>query len=114
MLIWRISPKGRPFVGRCAEHMGAMVKLCGAPTPIGNTRDCPRERGHDGEHYCWGEGHISGRRYGITVMTFDGERVAHYTMEGKTTPEELCALIAFSEVVRDRCHGTGKEPEEES
>lgn len=73
--------------------------LCGEPSPILNTLPCPREHGHDGEHYCWGEGRIDHRRYGITVLTFEGERVYHFTMEGQTTADELCALLAFFELV---------------
>lgn len=75
------------------------ISLCGESSPIGNTRDCPREAGHDGEHYCWGEGKAHGNTYGITVMTFAGEKVYHLTMEGRSKPEEVCCLLALMEAV---------------
>lgn len=38
-------------------------------------------------------------RWGITVLTFDGERVYHFTMQGRTKPEELCAMLAYFDAV---------------
>jgi hypothetical protein len=85
------------------------LQLCGEPTPIGNTRDCPREKGHDGPHYAWAEGHKHGNDYGITVMTFGGEKVLHFSMTGKTTAEELCVLIAYFEWIAERKRGIEAE-----
>lgn len=90
---------------------GPAIALCGASSPISNTNACPRETGHDGEHYCWGEGKAHGNIYGIAVLTFAGEKVYHLTMEGRTQPEELCALLALMEVVADPERAAAALPE---
>ena len=74
--------------------------LCGEPTSIIGTKPCPREKGHQDEHYCWAEGHIRVRQTGITVLTHAGERVLHLRMEGQSTPEEVCALVEYFEWLR--------------
>ncbi len=77
------------------------IVLCGNPSPIGNTNPCPLEKDHEGEHLCWGEGLAHGNTYGITVLNHAGERRYHFTMEGRTRPEELCALLAVMDVMND-------------
>lgn len=85
-------------------------RICGAPSSIGNTSVCVREHGHDGEHWVYGEGRAGPRTYGITVLNeSDGERLWHFTMEGKPgdlTPLEVGAMAAYFEMagqmLRDR------------
>lgn len=85
--------------------------LCGEPSPIGNTNACPQEKDHDGEHYCWGEApHGHDNSYGVTVMTFSGERVMHMTMIGPSEPETVCAVIGLTEVLARRPPDEPHEP----
>lgn len=83
------------------------IVLCGEQSPIANTEPCPLENDHEGEHLCWGEGHIHGSTYGVTVMKHSGERVYHATMEGRSTPEMVCALLALMDAVTAKLPETG-------
>lgn len=44
-------------------------------------------------------------------MTFAGEKVCHLTMEGRTQPEELCALLAYFELLADPARAIAALPE---
>lgn len=83
------------------EEMGELV-TCDEPAPRSDLNACPREKDHDGEHYCWWEVKLSGNEYGVTVATHAGEKVYHMTMEGTSTPKEICAIVTIMEFLAKR------------
>lgn len=78
------------------------LTLCGEPSGVPGTEPCPREKGHDGDHYTWWQSFQPGRkrgRNGITIANVATRKtIMHVTFDGYAEPEEIAALVALSDV----------------